>query len=1042
MSALEIRLLGQPEIRVNGTPVRGLPAKLEALLYYLAISPRSVPRGTLAGLLWGDRSEQDARMNLRAALQKVPPELAPHLVITRDWLALDRNREMDVDVQRFDHAVGALSAAPEGPARKLERLAEVAALYRDDFLAGFVSGHAPEFDSWCTAERTRLRQGAVRLLGETLKLRRESGRDDDVIEDARRILQLALGHDAALRELMEALARSGQRNAAVEEYERHRKLWREELGIAPSEETVRLAERIVAGEPPGAPAGGPPPQLIGREREFVLVSRLLTSGEARIVTVTGMGGIGKSQLAQALMAELKPRFGDGTALFSVGAMRSGRALAPSMAAAFGLQLQGRGTMAKLLQDYLREKALLLVFDSFEPVIGTEAVDLLVELAQSSPGVRFLVTSRESLGVAEEAVVALDGLTLPEDDGKWRESPAVQLFVQRATRGYVQFDAERERVGILRICRRVEGVPLALELAAALARTSPCAEIARAIERDLGALDRDDVRLSPRHRSLVGVLACSFSQLSPELQAVLARLASFRGAFTADAAERVAECSLRLLSSLVEKSWLRRDARAGYSLHDMVRQFALGRRGVVGVEAREAARRHATYFLEFIGANRVALRQGGNPALLDEVQAAIADVLEACDWGLANAPDARLEAALEALFRYYSTRGDFASVEACLGPAVERLAAQRRGARRASLAGALSCLGWAQAQTAQYDASLPSLERAVELARSGGYLRIQAEAQRGIALARVLQGDAAGVGGLLEECLAIAHEAGDEFGEAATLILMGIAASYLGSGRGQHDYYERALELGRRLGFASVVQIASFNLGDAHLSAGELERSEACLRESLEYARRAGGRRQVTMCLANLAAIALARGDVAGSRRLVDEAYAIARGLGDRRSFSFLFQAYAELEIPTANWQGVLDWADRMVTTADEIGWGWSAAFGVTLRAQAFTEQGRSDAALAAVLDLHRRVEATDFGVHHANVALEASRWLLRFAPGSADAPLARSALHALAGPLVIDEWVRQRAVACSLERGLGEGDAFDGDERALMDAMARAIGPA
>src|SRR5688500_745852 len=123
MSALEIRLLGRPEIRVDGAPLEGLPAKLEALVYYLAIAPRSVARSALAGLLWSDRSEQDARMNLRAALTKIPPALAPHIVVTRDWLALDRNRDFEIDVQRFDQAVGALSAAPEGPDKRLERLA-------------------------------------------------------------------------------------------------------------------------------------------------------------------------------------------------------------------------------------------------------------------------------------------------------------------------------------------------------------------------------------------------------------------------------------------------------------------------------------------------------------------------------------------------------------------------------------------------------------------------------------------------------------------------------------------------------------------------------------------------------------------------------------------------------------------------------------------------------------------------------------------------------------------------------------------------------
>lgn len=1033
MARLEIQLLGPPGIRVNASRVEGLPAKLEALIYYLATAPRSVTRSSLAGLLWSERSEQDARMNLRAALQKIPAGMNGCVTVARDWLAIDGAAELEVDVRRFEKLLSTISAG-NGSGDRLERLREGAALYRDDFLHGFSAGHAPEFDSWCLAERTRLRQGAVRLHSEILALERAAKLDADMAQTARRILDLAPGHDAALRDLMEVLARSGQRNAAVEEFERHRKLWHEELGIAPSAETVRAAERIVSGESiavAAVPAAAPPAQLVGREHEFALVSKLLTEGDGRVVSITGLGGIGKTRLAQALLAELKPRFADGAVLVSVGAMRSGAGLAPAIASALGILLRA-GDVRAQVADYLREKALLLVLDSFEHVTGTEAVDLLIELARAAPKVRCLVTSREALGVDEEAVVALEGLAYPAEAAAatpaWRDFPAVQLFIQRAARGYVQFDAEREREGIVKLCRRVQGIPLAIELAASLARSLPCVEIARAVDRDLQALAKDDAGLSPRHRSLAGVLDTAFAQLTPELQGALARLSIFRGPFRADAAEAVAGCSLRQLSSLIEKSWLRRDA-GGYLLHDVVRQFGDARLTAMRIDRADLREAHARHFNGWVATRERDIRMLSG-ALLEDILAAMADVIAAGEWAAEHGHDAQAVAALGGIYSYFEGRGDFGTARLFFNTALALVARNKRG--RKALEPAMLChLGWCLVQASEYDEGIPLIEDAIAKARAAGDDVTRANAMRGLALGRVMKGQPGAIE-VLDECMALTRQLGDPLTLIATLNIMGVAASYLEEARSPSDYFRQMLELADEVGYTRGQMVAHFNLGDAAINQGRYDDAERHFVESLRFGKVARNRRNEVMSLSNLGLIAQQRGDVARTRAYLAEALVLARDMGDRRAFCFLKEGEAELAEMLEDWPTMLAEARRHAELAEAIAWDWSKAFAYALQAQALTRLGDRDAALET-LAAHRAVALKGaWPVHRAAFALEASRWLLAFAADATQRELATRALRTLTDSESVDSWVRERARKAHAGQG-----AYAGLEGGMEDWMNR-----
>ena len=1037
MAPVEFQLLGPPAIRVNGARIAGLPAKLEALLFFTAVAPRTVSRSVLAGLLWPDRNEQEARMNLRAALAKLPPALESAVTVTRDWVALETGG-IEVDARRFDAVLLTLGAGLAAQER-LRALREGLSAYRGEFLADFRVGQAPEFEAWREGERARLRQGAVRLATEILSLERASGLDADAAQTARRILQLAPGHDAALCALMEALDRAGQRNAAVEEFERHRKLWHEELGISPAPETVRVAERILSGEPaaaaaPAAPATAAPAQVFGRDAEFALLSQLLEPGEPRIVSITGMGGVGKTRLGQALLAELKPRFAQGVLLVSTGALRSGANVAPALAKALGLQ--ARGNPAAAIEEFLREKSMLVMFDSFEGLIGTEAVDLLLRIAHAAPAVRLLVTSRESLGVAEEAVVVLEGLDHPNDAGAadWRDYPAVQLFIQRASRGYVRFDAERERDGIVALCRAMQGIPLAIELAASLARNMPCVEIARAVERDLRALAQDDAALSPRHRSLAGVLDTTFAQLAADLQEGLARLSIFRGPFRADAALDVAGCSLRQLSGLIEKSLLRRDVATGYVLHDVVRQFAGTRLAALGIDAEALRERHGRYFATLLATNAEVLRRGTNRALEAELWNQLPDLLEASTWSSLHAEVGLASRAMEAFYGLHESAGDDASIELIFREATARLAGVARD-RRVLLARATCYLGWAYAQMSRVDESYPTLERALALARECGDAEVVSAILRGMGLVRAQQGQSAEGMRVLEECMAVTRTLNDALKEMNTLNVMGLVASGLGNGHGQREHFERVIELARSNDYPRGEIVARINLGESLMAEARLDESQAHFEAALALLDRAPSRRARVMSLMNLGQIAQLRRDPAASRRLLADTEGYILEGGERRYDAFLHAARAEIEAMERNWPGVAQAGARMAETADSIGWGWAAGFGAEYLVQARVMSGDREGALEALIDLFRRARSADFSVHHAGCALEAARWVLAFGNDADARAEAARCVVAMATAPEVDYWVVLRARELRDAHGLHAAAGAARDARQWLDAM-------
>ena len=920
MAHLALYLFGPPRVELNNKLLAFDRRKAIALLAYLAITGEAHSRDALAALLWPDLDQQRARAALRRTLTALnKATIGDWLESNRQVIGFNNDESVWVDVHQFQKLIKGCLANDDSPCEDCQpHLAEAVTLYRDDFLAGFTLRDSPDFDEWQFFQAEQLRRDLANTLTYLVRCYQSQQAFGQAIHYAQRALALDPTSEPVHRQLMTLYAHANQPAAAIHQYQECVRLLKENLGLEPSPETVALY-KAVQNQPERNPAPLPPPEMatlynfpaqstpfIGRRIELEEIAARLQNPGCRLLTLVGPGGIGKTRLVIQTALSYQDSFRDGIYFVPLAAVSSPDFLVAAIADSLGLTLDGRESPRPQLLNYLKNRRMLLVLDNFEHLV--KKVDLLADILLQASRVTVLVTSRERMNIQGEWTFEIKGLPYPQADqvGQMEGYHAVALFLQSAHRIHSSFAlSEEDKPHIIRICRLVEGMPLAIELAAAWVRLLSCREIADEIERmvnlqqSLDFLTTSLHDVPTRHRSLQAVFDHSWQLLTPEEQSTFKRLSVFRGGCHREAIEWVAEASLADLSALVDKSLLTRSQAGRYEMHELLKQFAVEKLRQTPDEADAVQARHCEFYATFLEQREEAMKGARQEEILAEISEEIENVRASWRWAVMKHNSREIARTVKSLGRFYSMYSRFKEGLDAFENALIVLRGRETGEQATLIGQLLAYQGWFLLRQGHYDQARIRLHQSIAI-----FTHLEDEAN--LAMPLQFMGILAGEVGdyeegqqRLQESLNIFRRLGDEWEVAWTLSHLGYCLSKLEGGERTEarQILQESLEIYQNIGGKQGISIGLSNLGYVIYRLGDQAEAKQLLQESLTLRREIGYPRGIAVTLNNLGHVAGASGEFEVCKAYYFESLKIAQGIG---AIPLALGALGGLAVPLVN----------------------------------------------------------------------------------------------------------------------------------------------
>lgn len=846
--------LGAFHIENNKGTVSIAARKAQALLAYLVLYPQEHVREKLAALFWGDSPDSHARDSLRSALKQIRKTFGDELLLSdRETVQINAGFPLWVDAREFQATLA------HQPAAAVE-------LYRGDLLPD-------HYDDWILAERARLRELYLNALLEIAETGRAAGEYPRAIQAAQQLLQADATIEAAHRQLMQCHLALGNRSAALKQYEECARVLRAELDVEPSQETTALyleIRRGAAQPEPYAPrrTNVPVPlnSFIGRAREIERIQELINA--RRLVTLTGAGGSGKTRLAIQVAGALLDQFEDGVWWVELAALNDPALVAQTIARELNVLEVSNQPFIDTLIHSIGVKKLLLVLDNCEHLIDASA-QLAERLLRGCPNLKIFATSREALDIAGESVYQVPTLSLPATLElplhQVLEHEATRLFVERASAVNAEFALTAQNArAVVQICQRLDGIPLAIELAAARTKLLTPEHIAERLDDRFNLLTHGSRGALPRQQTLRATIDWSYDLLPDDAKKLFRRLSVFAGGFTLDAAEAI--CSdgrsnsgalLEELARLVDRSLViveRHDAHERYRMLETIREYAHGKL----LESKEndiIRTRHMDYFVQLAEQAEQQLFGTEQSAWFERLETESGNLRAAIDWSLSSHRALAGLRLMSALWYFWFSHGPLSEAHARLLEGLERPEAEGRTRIRAKALNALGHFNWAEIN--QSDLS-PRLEEALSIGIELDDKPIIATSLRLLGLSAHLAGNLKIARAFLEQSLAVNRKmtVWEQHLESQTYIFLGDVLLTQGDTAQAKVYFEESI---RRLGYIrdkNFMAYAVRRMGQLAEDEGDPETATEHCKTSLSLNLTVGDRRGVLACVAELGGVAL------------------------------------------------------------------------------------------------------------------------------------------------------------------------------------------
>ena len=721
-----------------------------------------------------------------------------------------------------------------------------------------------------------------------------------------------------------------------------------------------LTPLVMPTKPQNLPTPATP--FVGREAELDDICQLLTEqADSRVLTVVGVGGSGKTRLILAAAAQMQPHFADGVFFVPLAPLKTADELVPTIAESLSLRLAGSDEPLQQLMRSLQQKELLLVMDNFEHLLA--GVPLVSQLLQAAPKMKVLASSRERLQLAGERIFGLDGLVVPQTDTAVTQTShsAVTLFLQQVNLVRQSNGLQPEEwPQVIRICQLVDGMPLALVLAAGWADMLTFAEIGDEIAQGLDFLETDLQDLPARQRSMRAVFDSSWKRLTAQEAAVLPKLALFGGGFTREAAQTICGTNLRLLRQLMNRSLITTDTQQRYMMHELLRQYALEQ--LPAAEEPALQHRFVSYYSEWMAQRLHDIQRETFHLALQEITVEQGNLSLAWHWLLTAVTIEALDLMppfAEAWQFYYYLKGPMVTAQALYVDGLKLLqtaAAQKpindpalESVYKTAVANLHTKVAYFSFALGDYALVDQHLTLAMPWLEESNDEHLLACAYNCWAKASVLRGQRDLAQEQLEHALHLARKTDDFFIMADAQKVLGVVAVDAGDYELTHNLYQKSLALFQRQNFAPGIAMVMHNIGTAYSRQGETHLAMEAYKEGLAFAQKAGYERMVMESMGAIGGMYRQSGDYEKSESHLQQSIEMARKMGDKR---IMASHMKNVGMTYLDWGDVVK-AKRMLKSGLEVSWEAEtypdALSIISVFARAIAQQGKLQGALEMLL---------------------------------------------------------------------------------------------